>query len=132
VLPVESPPQEAVIPTDLCPLSVPEVRHLLARLLFPPPSSPPLVQGAGRRGGAGINTQPAFAIAATVSRRANRLSTVPGISLGVLPGISLGLLPRISLGLGTFGHFRPLTSCFCFWLAFFMRVCIHHDSCAFK
>jgi hypothetical protein len=43
VLPVESPPQEAVIPTDLCPLSVPEVRHLLARLLFPPPSSPPLV-----------------------------------------------------------------------------------------
>lgn len=36
-------PGEEVIPTDLCPLSVPEARHLLARLLFPPPSSVPLV-----------------------------------------------------------------------------------------
>jgi hypothetical protein len=45
-------PAEAVIPTDLCPLSVPEARHLLARLLFPPPSSPPLVLSwsAWRRG----------------------------------------------------------------------------------
>jgi SRSO17 transposase len=31
-------PAEAVMPTDLCPLSVPEARRLLARLLFPPPS----------------------------------------------------------------------------------------------
>jgi len=30
-------------PTDLAPLSVPEVRHLLAHLLFPPPSSVKLV-----------------------------------------------------------------------------------------
>jgi SRSO17 transposase len=36
-------PPDPVTPTDLCPLSVPEARHLLARLLFPPPSSPPLV-----------------------------------------------------------------------------------------
>ncbi len=36
-------PPDAVIPTDLCPLSVPEARHLLARLLFPPSSSPLLV-----------------------------------------------------------------------------------------
>ncbi len=43
------PPEEShhgrdtVMPTDVCPLSVPEARHLLARLLFPPSSSPPLV-----------------------------------------------------------------------------------------
>jgi hypothetical protein len=30
-------------PPDLWPLSVPEARHLLARLLFPPPSSVTLV-----------------------------------------------------------------------------------------
>lgn len=43
-LPQESqPPPDAVIPADVCPLSVPEARHLLARLLFPPPSSPPLI-----------------------------------------------------------------------------------------
>jgi len=34
---------EPVMPADLCPLSVPEARHLLARLLFFPPSSVPLV-----------------------------------------------------------------------------------------
>src|SRR5450759_3542808 len=37
------PPAEAVAPPELCPLSVPEARHLLARLLFPPPSSVPLL-----------------------------------------------------------------------------------------
>ena len=36
-------PPDVVMPTDLCPLSVPEARHLLARLLFPPPNSSPLV-----------------------------------------------------------------------------------------
>ena len=38
-------PPDAVMPTDtdLCPLSVPEARHLLALLLFPRPSSSPLV-----------------------------------------------------------------------------------------
>jgi SRSO17 transposase len=36
-------PSEPVVPTSLCPLSVPEARHLLARLLFPPSSSVPLV-----------------------------------------------------------------------------------------
>jgi SRSO17 transposase len=36
-------PAEALMPTDLCPLSVPEARRLLARLLFPPPSSLGLV-----------------------------------------------------------------------------------------
>jgi hypothetical protein len=48
-------PPDTVPPIDLCPLSVPEARHRLSRLLFPPPSSPPLVQGAGRRGDADIN-----------------------------------------------------------------------------
>jgi SRSO17 transposase len=38
-----SPPADAVMPADMCPLSVPEARHLLALLLFPRPSSPPLV-----------------------------------------------------------------------------------------
>jgi SRSO17 transposase len=33
------PSAETAMPTDLCPLSVPEARHLLARLVFPPPSS---------------------------------------------------------------------------------------------
>src|SRR5262249_35100962 len=43
--PPEEPhqPADAVIPPASCPLSVPEVRHLLARLLFPPPSSPSFV-----------------------------------------------------------------------------------------
>jgi hypothetical protein len=59
-------PPDAVMQTSLCPLSVPEARHLLARLLFPPPSSPPLVQGAGRPGGASTNIWPASAILATV------------------------------------------------------------------
>ncbi len=36
-------PSEAVRPSNLCPLSVPEARRLLARLLFPPPSSLSLV-----------------------------------------------------------------------------------------
>jgi len=36
-------PTEPVMPTALCPLSVPEARHLLARLFFPPPCSVPLV-----------------------------------------------------------------------------------------
>ncbi len=43
VLPVAQPPAEAGITLELCPLSVPEARRLLARLLFPPPSSVPLV-----------------------------------------------------------------------------------------
>ena len=43
VLPVAPPPPEALISPALCPLSVPEARRLLARLLFPPPSSVPLV-----------------------------------------------------------------------------------------
>jgi hypothetical protein len=42
-LPVASPPTEALSSADLCPLSVPEARRLLGRLLFPPPSSAPLV-----------------------------------------------------------------------------------------
>src|SRR6266487_2728996 len=32
-------PAEAVMPADLCPLSAPEARRLLTRLLFPPPAS---------------------------------------------------------------------------------------------
>jgi len=36
-------PAEAVMPADLCPLSAPEARRLLARLLFPPPASVTLV-----------------------------------------------------------------------------------------
>jgi hypothetical protein len=36
-------PAEAVMATDLCPLSVPEARHLLARLVFPAPASVCLV-----------------------------------------------------------------------------------------
>ena len=36
-------PPDGVMETSVCPLSVPEARHLLARLLFPPPSSHPLV-----------------------------------------------------------------------------------------
>jgi SRSO17 transposase len=43
LLPAAHQPAEAVMSTDLCPLSVPEARRLLARLLFPPPSSLPLV-----------------------------------------------------------------------------------------
>jgi hypothetical protein len=43
LLSAERPPAEAVAPTQLCPLSVPEARRLLARLLFPPPASVPLV-----------------------------------------------------------------------------------------
>jgi hypothetical protein len=35
--------QRLAAPSDLVPLSVPEVRHLLGRLLFPFPSSVPLV-----------------------------------------------------------------------------------------
>jgi SRSO17 transposase len=38
-----APPQAESAPQDLLPLSVPEVRHLLACLLFPPPSSVKLV-----------------------------------------------------------------------------------------
>ena len=38
-----APPQAASAPTDRVPLSVAEVRHLLACLLFPPPSSVKLV-----------------------------------------------------------------------------------------
>jgi SRSO17 transposase len=37
------PAADALICPTLCPLSVPEARRLLARLLFPPPSSAPLV-----------------------------------------------------------------------------------------
>jgi len=40
---VEPPPEAGAVPQDLVPLSVPEVRHLLAALLFPPPSSVKLV-----------------------------------------------------------------------------------------
>jgi hypothetical protein len=43
LLPAAHQPAEAAMSTDLCPLSVPEARRLLARLLFPPPSSLPLV-----------------------------------------------------------------------------------------
>jgi SRSO17 transposase len=43
LLPVASPATEALISPEMCPLSVPEARHLLARLLFPAPSSAPLV-----------------------------------------------------------------------------------------
>lgn len=42
-LTVAPPAPDALIPPTLCPLSVPEARRLLARLLFPPPSSAPLV-----------------------------------------------------------------------------------------
>jgi SRSO17 transposase len=42
-LPALLPATEALISPQLCPLSVPEARRLLARLLFPPPSSAPLV-----------------------------------------------------------------------------------------
>jgi hypothetical protein len=62
-------PPDVLTQTSLCPLSVPEVRHLLARLLFPPPSSPPLVQGAGRPGGAGTSRWPVSATAVTVGIR---------------------------------------------------------------
>ena len=40
---VEPPPEAGAVPQDLVPLSVPQVRHLLACLLFPPPSSVKLV-----------------------------------------------------------------------------------------
>jgi SRSO17 transposase len=43
LLPAAHPPAEVGITSELCPLSVPEARRLLARLLFPPPSSVPLV-----------------------------------------------------------------------------------------
>src|SRR5260370_16190418 len=43
LLPALPPPTEAGITPELCPLSVPEARRLLARLLFPPPSSASLV-----------------------------------------------------------------------------------------
>src|SRR5581483_9605873 len=36
-------PEVSLGPLDLSPLSVPQARRLLARLLFPAPSSPPLV-----------------------------------------------------------------------------------------
>ena len=42
-LPAAPPPDDGRLSTDLCPLSVPEARRLLARLLFPPPSSTALV-----------------------------------------------------------------------------------------
>jgi SRSO17 transposase len=42
-LPGREPPSADLLPTDLWPLSVPEARHLLACLLFPPPSSVKLV-----------------------------------------------------------------------------------------
>src|SRR5438093_10108794 len=41
--PVAPPTADALLSLELCPLSVPEARRLLARLLFPPPSSAPLV-----------------------------------------------------------------------------------------
>jgi hypothetical protein len=42
---IDPNPSDAVMPTDtdLCPLSVAEARHLLALLLFPRPSSHPLI-----------------------------------------------------------------------------------------
>ena len=40
---LDSPPPAGAVPHDLVPLSVPEGRHLLAALLFPPPSSVKLV-----------------------------------------------------------------------------------------
>jgi hypothetical protein len=43
LLPVAPPAASALLSPDLCPLSVPEARRLLARLLFPPPSSACLV-----------------------------------------------------------------------------------------
>ena len=43
LLPVAPPAADARLSAGLCPLSVPEARRLLARLLFPPPSSAPLV-----------------------------------------------------------------------------------------
>ena len=42
-LPRREPPPANLVPADLWPLSVPEARHLLARLLFPPPSAVTLV-----------------------------------------------------------------------------------------
>src|SRR6266487_202906 len=42
-LPLGPQPPTALAPPDLCPLSVPDARHLLARLLFPAPSSVKLV-----------------------------------------------------------------------------------------
>src|SRR2546425_6589539 len=42
-LPVAPPAASALLSPELCPLSVPEARRLLARLLSPPPSSAPLV-----------------------------------------------------------------------------------------
>ena len=43
LLPLGEQPAAVIMPTDLCPLSVPEARRLLARLLFPPPASVTLV-----------------------------------------------------------------------------------------
>jgi SRSO17 transposase len=43
LMPVSPPLAEVVNAPVLCPLSVPEARRVLARLLFPPPSSPLLV-----------------------------------------------------------------------------------------
>ena len=42
-LPAAPPPDDGRLSTDLCPLSVPEARRLLARLLFPAPRSVPLI-----------------------------------------------------------------------------------------
>ncbi len=36
-------PEHSLMPTELWPLSVPEARRLLSRLLFPPPTSTPLI-----------------------------------------------------------------------------------------
>jgi hypothetical protein len=36
--PLQEGPVETSSPSPICPLSVPEARHLLARALFPPPS----------------------------------------------------------------------------------------------
>lgn len=43
-LPTNAPPQQAELPQSLLPLTTSEVRHLLARLLFPLPSHATLVQ----------------------------------------------------------------------------------------
>jgi len=86
----------SLVPPDLSPLSVPEARRLLARLLFPAPSSPPLVfhwsawRRWHQRTASFFHTRRRLKAGSPGSFPGHPGPQPPGISLG-LPGISLGI-----------------------------------------
>ena len=106
-------PRDPVIPTNVCPLSVPEARHLLARLLFPPPSSPPLILAWSmwRR-----KHQHVARICHTRHRWHRLAKELPGVSKN-----SPGALPGNIRGLPRYSWDNPRKTCFSCWLPCFMK-----------